>query len=211
MTKVFTTTTWKKIVIELQWWTEKFNFYFDDVKLYYNTRDYRDFWDLKKYEVEYLQWRCEDEEKDEKLEKMKLDNIIIWFDIVDYWCNGCRIRKSYENECEGFLIFDKNASDEYIKYVFDCLEKRWNWEIYCVWVYSPVYYKRMNKNEYWVYEYVKHFENIDYCDWFFDFEEAKNSYEKVIDASEMDNFYEYELIDAKQYKLETQPSQPSKG
>lgn len=213
MTKVFKTTSWKKLVIEYQWWIEKFNFYFDDVKLYYNTRDYCDFWDFTQYEVEYLQWKYDDDiknwdcEKNEKLEKLKLDNIIIWFNIVDYWSNGCKISKSYDIECDGFLIFKKDAKDEYINYVFDCLEKRWNWEIYCVWVYSPVYYKRMDKNLYWEYEYVKHYENIDYGDGFFDFEDAKNSYwEEIIKGSECDNFYEYELIDAKQYKLETQPS-----
>lgn len=205
MTKVFTTTTWKKIVIEFQWWTEKFNFYFNDVKLYYNTKDYSDFWDLEKRQVEYLQWRYEDTEKNENLEKMKLDNIIVWFNIVDYRSNGCRISISDTYECDGFLIFDKTATDEYIQYVLKCLNKWWNGEIYCVWVYIPTYYKATEKDEYWNYNYIKAWKNIDYCDWFFDFEEAKNSYEKVIDASEMDNFYEYEWMSELEYRRECEP------
>lgn len=210
MQKVYKTITWKKIVIELQGYVEPFDFYFDDVKLYYNTMDYKEFWDLKKRQVEYLQWKCDDDEKDENLEKMKLENLIIWFDIIDYWSNGCRIRKTYENTCDGFLIFNKKASDNYINYVFDCLEKRWNWEVYCVWVYEPVYYKRLNFSIDWQYEYIKYREWIDSESGFFDFDEAKNSYEALVDDYECDYFTEYEFMSENEYIKEKYNSLPSK-
>lgn len=165
---------------------------------------------MKEYEVEYLQWKSDDDEKNEKLEKMKLDNIIIGFNILDYWSNWCRIRRSDEIECDGFLIFDKNASDEYIKYVFDCLEKWWNWEVYCVWVYSPVYYKRLDFGVDWQYEYIKYREWIDSGNGFFDFDEAKNSYETLVDNYECDYFTEYEFITEEEYIREKYNSLSSK-
>lgn len=206
MQKVFKTTSWKKLVIELQGYVEPFEFYFDNVKLYYNTRDYKDFWDLEGYEVEYLQWK--NDEKNEKLEKMKLENLIIWFNIFEH--SQVAIHRSYENTCDGFLIFDKNASDDYIKYVFDCLEKRWNWEVYRVWVYSPVYYKRLDYAVDWQYEYIKYWEWIDSENGFFDFDEAKNSYETLVDNYECDYFTEYEFITENEYIKEKYNNLPSK-
>lgn len=202
MSKTYLTKTWKLIEVSIDNFHEEFNYY-EDVECAFNTRDYCVLWNFTEYEVDYLCGKIDfdENERNDKLEKLKLDKIIVWFNIIDYRSNWVKIRRVDTIESDWFIIFDKDSSDEYVKTVFDEFEKRFNWEIYRVSVYAPVYYKSIDKDVFWKINYVKQREFIDWCSWFFDFDEAKNSYwEEIIEKSESDWFSEFIQMSESEYK-----------
>lgn len=197
------TTNGYKVEIDVDQWQEDFGFYFDfDLCCKDVSRDYKlpNTLNMEDRKIDYILWnKTKEEIKDEDvyttdddfiiLDKLKEEFNIVWISFYDHsqiWFVDYVLWREYD----GFLVFEKDITEEQQKRFLKEVNAWMNWRLYCVWIYESKVFTSEDG------EKIKRWDYIDGWNRFFEYDDAINSLPdyvwEIIKETESEKFRVYE-------------------